>query len=410
MFGYTNRTDDFWSHLATAGWVPWFYLFKAVWPLHLIAVYPKWNINASRFVSYLPGIMIVGCLALFWWKRQQSWGRALLFAAGYFLAMLFPVMGFLDQSFFEASLVADPWQYFAIVGAIALIAAAATGFVQHLGQPSSYIGFSLAALVIISLGSATWVRSGVYATERALWQDTVDKNPEAWLAHNNLGNELFRAGEMDPAIREYEEALRVKPNYTEAHKNLGVLLSQLGRTQEAIGHYEEALRAIRVAPRKYSEIGMEPDIAVIHNNLATLLLKTGRLDDSVRHYQDALRIAPDFPEAHYNFGVALAQTGDLKGEMREYEEVLRLDPDHAGAHLNLGAALAETGQFDKAISQFAEAARLKPDSVEAHNNLGVVLLQLGRAPEAIEHFQQALRINPDFAEARQNLQRARMAQ
>ena len=44
-------------------------------------------------------------------------------------------------------------------------------------------------------------------------------------------------------IREYQEALRLKPDYAETHYNLGVVLGQRGQTDEAIRHYEEALTA-----------------------------------------------------------------------------------------------------------------------------------------------------------------------
>lgn len=395
MGGYSNRTEDFLSRLAMAGWVPWFYLWKALWPFNLIAVYPQWNIDASLLLSYVPGLLIIGFLALFWWKRR-SWGRVLLFAAGYFLVMLFPVLGFIDQGFFEASLVADHWQYFAIVGPIALISAAATIVCQRVGQPGRSIGLSLTGAAVLILGMLTWTRSGVYANARALWEDTVQKNPDAWLAHHNLGTELYKAGATDKAIRQYDEALRLRPDYVEAHKNLGIVLSQLGRAQDAIAHYEAALR-------------IQPDLPDVRNNLGTVLLKAGRNKEALVQYQEAVRLVPRYAEAHYNLAVGLAQSADAQGAISHYQHAVQIDPDYADAHLNLGAALADTGKLDGAISQFKEVLRIKPDSVEAHNNLGVVLLQLGKTADAIEHFQHALRIKPDYFEAQRNLERARIA-
>ena len=49
-------------------------------------------------------------------------------------------------------------------------------------------------------------------------------------------------GKIQEAIGQYEQALRIKPDYAKAHNNLGVALSRLGKTQEAIGQYEQALR------------------------------------------------------------------------------------------------------------------------------------------------------------------------
>jgi tetratricopeptide (TPR) repeat protein len=39
-------------------------------------------------------------------------------------------------------------------------------------------------------------------------------------AHNNLGYTLFNRGQTSEAINQYQEALRLKPDYAEARDNL----------------------------------------------------------------------------------------------------------------------------------------------------------------------------------------------
>jgi tetratricopeptide (TPR) repeat protein len=396
MQGYTTRTEGFLARLAGAGWVPWFYLFKALFPSNLSAIYPKWTINASSSISYLPGLVMAGCFGFFWRKRK-TWGRSLLFAFGYFIVMLFPVLGFFDQGFYECSLVADHWQYFAIAGIIGLVAAMGVTVFERIGKLGQSLAVLTTAAGLIVLAVSAYARSSVYANSLALWQDTVSKNPDAWLAHNNLGIELFKSGELQNAIRQFQQALRLKPNYANAHKNLGVVLSQVGRVNDAIEHYEQALR-------------IEPELADVHNNLGTALLQVGRVEDSISHYEDALRIEPDYAEAHYNLGAALARSGHTERAVWHYQQALRIRPDYLEARLNLGTSLAANGKVQDAIHQFVEAARIRPDSVEAHNNLGAALFELGRVPEAISQFEQALQIKPDDANARYNLARARMGQ
>jgi tetratricopeptide (TPR) repeat protein len=395
MGGYTHRGEGLLSRLAAAGWVPWFYLSKTLWPFHLSVIYPRWNIDPTTWLSYVPGLILAGCLALFWWKRE-SWGRPLLFAAGYFVVMLFPVAGFLDQAFFDVSLVADHFQYFAIVGVIAVLTATGTVICLRMNQWRRGVGLSLTLALLMTLGIVTWSRSAIYAENRTLWEDTLIKNPDAWLAHHNLGAELAKAGELHQAIEQYEETLRINPDYPQAHSNLGIVLTQLGRAEDALAHYRQALR-------------LRPDYVDAHVNMGTALAGTGKVEEAMGEFAEALRINPGSFQAHNDLGLALLSLGRMPEAIRHFEQASRINPDYVDAHLNWGAALGREGKLQEAMEQFAEALEIKPDSVEAHNNLGLALLQLGRSGEAIDQFQQALRIKPDYPEAQRNLQRAQAA-
>src|SRR6266702_1680080 len=82
---------------------------------------------------------------------------------------------------------------------------------------------------------AAW--SVLFAVAPAL-ADARDKA----LKHFNRGFRLEVKGDLDGAIAEYGEALRLKPDYAEAHANLGVALEDRGNLEGAIAEYREALR------------------------------------------------------------------------------------------------------------------------------------------------------------------------
>jgi tetratricopeptide (TPR) repeat protein len=394
--GQATRADGFLSHLAVAGLAPWFYLYKALLPANLMVIYPKWRVDTSYWGSYMPAALLAGCFLICWGKRA-TWGRPLLFGLGYFVAMLFPVLGFFDQGFYSYSLVADHWQYYAIVGPIALAVAAASTIGRRADQPGRSMEAVVGLVVLLMLGMATWTRAGVYATAETLWRDSLSKNPNAWMAHNNLGLALQGAGKLSEAIEQYEQALHTEPDDAEAHDNLGLVLQGLGKTSEATAHYEQALR-------------IKPDFADAHNNLGTALAQTGQTREAIAHYEQALRIDPDYDEAHYNLGLALMGSGRTSEAVEHYEQALQIKPDFAEAHYNLGVALVQLGRPQEAMGHWEQALQLKPDYAEAHYNLGVALVQRGRIPEAIQHLQQALRIKPDFAPARDALARLQASQ
>ncbi|MGO9243516.1 MAG: tetratricopeptide repeat protein [Verrucomicrobiia bacterium] len=214
--------------------------------------------------------------------------------------------------------------------------------------------------------------------------------PDLYDAHKNLGNAMLQSGRIQEAIGHYEQALRIKPVYFEAHNNLGNALLQSGRIQEAIGHYEQALR-------------IEPTFFEPHNNLGNALLQSGRIQEAIEQYKAALLINPDFADAHCNLGNVFLQEGKIEEAVAHFEQALRINPDLVEAHNSLGAALYQTGRREEAIEHFLRALAIKPDLADAHNNLGTALAEMGKIEQAIAHYEQALRIRPDFAEAHCNL-------
>jgi protein O-mannosyl-transferase len=393
------RTAGFASRLAGAGWAPWSYLYKAVLPFNLTVIYPKWEINTSLWVSYVPGAIMICCLVVFWWKCK-TWGRPLLFGLGYFVVTLFPVLGFIQQGPYRLRALADHWdhwQYYSIVGAIALVVAAVEKICRRMGERGQFVGVLASVAVLMALGVATWKRACVYADAETLWRDNVAKNPNAWSAHYNLGVALGQSGRVQEAVGHFEQALQIEPDFAEAHYNLGNALSQEGKLEDAIGHWEQAVR-------------INPDYAEAHYNLGGTLARLGKVQEAIMHFEQALRIKPDDAEAHYNLGSALVRVGRVQEAMGHWEQALRIKPDYAEAHYDLGVALVGLRRVQEAMGHWEQALRIKPDYAEAHYNLGVAFEQEGRTQEAIGHFEQALRIKPDYAEAQNKLARLRAVQ
>ncbi|MGO9244983.1 MAG: tetratricopeptide repeat protein [Verrucomicrobiia bacterium] len=412
------------ERLVIAGKAVWFYASKVLWPARLTFVYPRWNLDAGSFWSWLPVAGLVAGGALLWARRRQSWARAGLFGCGFFVLALLPVLGFVDVYYFRYSFVADHFQYLASLGLISLAASMGTAIGNRAGPWGRSLGTVAAAIVLLTLGVSTWRQARIYQNSETLWGDTLAKNPRCWMAHNNLGNVLVHEGKGSDAIGHFEQAVQIKPDDAEAYSNLGNALEQAGQMGEAIPHYEHALRirpdlaeahnnlasALYRAGQREEAIAqyeqslrLKPDFALAHYNLGNALTRAGRVPEAIEHFEQALRIKPDYAEAHEGLGTALAQTGKVKDAIECYRQALRLQPDYVEAHYNLGIALWQTGSSKEAIEHFEQALRIKPDYAEAHCNLGTALAQAGRMPEAIEHLEQALRIKPDYAEAHYNL-------
>jgi tetratricopeptide (TPR) repeat protein/serine/threonine protein kinase len=247
-------------------------------------------------------------------------------------------------------------------------------------------------------------------------------------AHFNLGNALYDNGQLDEAIAEWHEALRLQKalqqDLPQAHTNLGIALRDKGLLDEAIAEHREAIRLKKDAAAAHTNLGgalrakglldeaiaehreairLQKDLPQAHNNLAVALRDKGLLDEAIAAFREAIRIKQDFAGARNNLGGALRDKGLLDEAIAEYREAIRLQKDYADAHNNLGNALADKGRLDEAIAEYRQAIQIKKDDASAHNNLGAVLKDKGLLDEAITEHREAIRLKKDFAEAHNNL-------
>ncbi|MFA6134143.1 MAG: tetratricopeptide repeat protein [Phycisphaerae bacterium] len=382
------RPEGFLSRLAAAGWCIAFYLYKIVLPLRLSIIYPRWQVDASWPLAWLPLLALV-VLAVVAWRNRAGWGRPVLAGLGYFVLMLLPVLGLVAMRFHLYSLVSDHLQYMAMIGPIALASGVAATIFRRRNLPD-WLAVVAGGVLIAVLGGLSFQKSLSYRDDLRLWTDVLQTNPQAWAAHNNLGNVLSSQGQSGLAIEHYRQALKLKPDFAQAHNNLGIALKSQRQFGAAIEQYRQALR-------------LRPDFPEACNNLGDALASTGQAAEAIEQYRQALRLKPDYPEAHYNLGNALNSTGRAAEAVEEYRKALELRPTYAEAHNNLGIILASQGQAAQAEEHYRQAIRVNPSFAEAHNNLGCVLADQGRLDEAIRQYERAVQLKPDYAAARDNL-------
>ena len=231
-----------------AATVVWFYLYKAVLPVGLVFVYPQWRIDAGDMRWWLPLAAALLSTAALLHYRQRPVARGLLFAWLYFIVALVPVMGLVDVYFMRYSLVADHYQYVAIIGVVA-----AVGALAGRRGPSSVAMLAAASGLVVVLGMLTWRESWTYRDVETLYRVTIARNPDAWLAHQNLGVELAkRPGHLEEAIESFNTVLRIYPGIRRSTPQPGArLLAHAGSDRRR--H-----QGIRRSPAAQSEQGCRP--------------------------------------------------------------------------------------------------------------------------------------------------------
>ncbi|MEA3187719.1 MAG: protein O-mannosyl-transferase [Chthoniobacter sp.] len=280
--------DQTWpQRVIIAGRDVWFYLEKLAWPARLTFIYPRWQVDAAQPREWLPPLAVLAGVALVWWKRE-TWARPCFFALAYFVTLLFPVLGFFSVYFFLYSFVGDHFAYLAAMSPLALTGAG----MMRLPEVFRGARVAICTALLVTLGAMSWTRTQVFASDEALWADTLAKNPACWLGQNNLGFELFKAGEAQAGIAHLQKALELRPDYPDALNNLGLVFYQIGGKDKAVALWKRV-------------IALDGHFAIARNNLALALFEAGRREEAIAEWRKALEIKPDYADARRNLDMVL---------------------------------------------------------------------------------------------------------
>jgi tetratricopeptide (TPR) repeat protein len=160
----------------------------------------------------------------------------------------------------------------------------------------------------------------------AIYAFREDKSKNAVIA-NKIGIAYHQMQQLDNARKNYEQAVRLKPDYAEAINNLGTVYYARKSFRRSIGYYQKAL--------KYA-----PNSASIYLNLGTAYFARKKYDEAMATYQTALKLDPNVFENHGSYGVLL--------EERSVEE-------RAKFHFQLAKLYAQAGRNELAFQYLRKA-------------------------------------------------------
>jgi protein O-mannosyl-transferase len=299
-----------------AGRALWFYAAKLAWPQDLAFIYPRWAIDPGLWWQYLfPLAAIAVVCALFLLRRRL--GRGPVTAVLLFAGTLFPALGFFNIYPMRYSFVANHFQYLACIGLIALAVGALARRIEEANLQRSASIMAVMPMLAV-LAALSWWNTLAYVDMEGLWRDTLEKNPQAWMAHHNLGIELDRQGRHADARKHFQAAVDLKPSHFRAHHKLGRSLA-----------------------------------------------REGKLDEAIAHFQWAVRLAPGEKQFRSSLGEAYLRRGDFVAAEMELRQVLEPAFSHAPTLTKLARALIGQGRMDEARAALDEALRLDADNPQA---------------------------------------------
>ena len=204
-------------------------------------------------------------------------------------------------------------------------------------------------------------------------------------AHFYAGIVLSKQNKYESAVKKYDEAIRIKPDFTNAYFNRGIAKAHANKPEEAIADFDEAIR-------------LRPDDGEAYNNRGIAKSEANRFEEAIADFDEAIRLKYDYADAYNSRGLAKMHTDKLEEAIADFDEVIRIDSDNAEGYNSRGLAKMHTDKPEEAIADFDEAIRLRPDYVGAYCNRGAIKMESDRFEEAITDFDKAIHIDPNFAQ------------
>jgi len=221
----------------------------------------------------------------------------------------------------------------------------------------------------------------------AEFAQAIKIDPNYALAYAALGNtywigfqQFFRGNDwIAKASRNCEKSLSLNPDLVEGHVCLGNVYNGTGKYDKAV---EEFQRAVKSEPS--SEDGLR--------GLADAYTNLGNFSGAESTYKQAIALRPNYWAVYSSLGVFYCDRNRYADCSEMFLKVTQLAPNNYLGYFNLGAAYVTEGHYQDAIGAFNHSIALRP-SADAYNNLGYTYTLMNRFPEAITALEQALKID-----------------
>jgi tetratricopeptide (TPR) repeat protein len=147
----------------------------------------------------------------------------------WFLVTLLPVIGLIQVG---TQSMADRYSYIPVIGLFIMVTWGVSDLLEGFKYGKGILAL-LAGLIIISSTALTRQQLGYWQDNISLYRHTLQVTTDNDKINTNLGVALAEKGDINAAIHEFKEALRINPYNRQARNNLGIALQNMRAQDEA---------------------------------------------------------------------------------------------------------------------------------------------------------------------------------
>jgi tetratricopeptide (TPR) repeat protein/O-antigen ligase len=209
-------------------------------------------------------------------------------------------------------------------------------------------------------------------------------NPLSKDAYAALGSLFLTNTEenLEPAIKLYEQAVKVFPNEKDFYNNLGFLYIKIGQDYKALECYQKALQIdpnFEYARRNYSilakKLGIKNDVVSFYNLSLQQIIKDveqKNFDAAEQKCYNLLKVFPNDVTTKFYLANIYFSKGLVEEAVKIYQQLLELQPDNLNIRYNLAIALIKQKNFDEAEQHLNYILSKQPNNNLVKEQLNII--------------------------------------
>ncbi len=232
--------------------------------------------------------------------------------------------------------------------------------------------------------------NGAQRQALATHQDTQPAAYEAYIRGRGYLLEYEKPENIDNAITEFNQSLKVDARYARAYAALGQA-HWLGFQQNHGGDW------LTLANQNCQQaVNLAPQLAEAHTCMGNVAFGTGRYEEAVTQYQRSLDLDPNEDYALGQLADAYQKLGHLAAAEVAYKKAISVRPNYWAVYNWLGVFYTNQSRYNEASEMFSKVIELAPDNYRGYSNLGGTYVYEGRYSDAIEMLKKSIALRPNL--------------
>jgi len=241
-----------------------------------------------------------------------------------------------------------------------------------------------------------YIATAGYARAIETFHTAILIHPDNFQAEDDDIYQLIADGRLHQAAEQLEQLLAEQPERAELIVKQADVLGMLGADAEAVSQYQQALRIC-------------PDFLEAAIKLGTQYLQMHAEQLAAQQFNRAAEINDRIVDAYIGLVIAQKSAGKLSDALATLSLAAAIQPNSSllfaeAATLQFKAGFGDTFSSHNAdepnrlmaavIQSHQQQISQRPQNPDLHYRLGVLMMSIGRPNEAIQAFRTALEINP----------------